>query len=288
MSVVVELELEPEDQIFSTERVILKVYDRQFSLELRQFKDMGLATKASEEQYATFLRQGSMSQFLEDYAENGRSAYEEWTVPQLEAYFHVQTAQMHDVEVEVYNRLINLQGAYIPKLLADVRIAPQHAATELEASLMEYTEIRGIIVEHIPGFHLLDLVKETPESDWPVICDQAIDAVRKVTDQDFINLDLNTGNMLVRRGEEESTYQVFFIDFALCRFREASDSDEMWRERKRQADEEGAVGYLLADCIAYAKGKKGKKYKGNLPLPWVYTPSSRFDGEYIELHTEVL
>jgi hypothetical protein len=47
------------------------------------------------------------------------------------------------------------------------------------------------------------------------------------------------------------------------------------------------VGYIMKNHISRAKGKKGKKYKGILPLPWEYKPSLRFEGEYIELYENV-
>lgn len=99
-----------------------------------------------------------------------------------------------------------------------------------------------------------------------------------------INFDIKTRNILVRRAEEEPSYQVFYLDFGECRFRGPFDSDEVWRERKRQKNEEGAVGYMMMNAISFAKGKKGKKYKGTVPLPWQYEPSGRFDGEYVELY----
>ncbi|KAK7908956.1 hypothetical protein PG985_014834 [Apiospora marii] len=284
-------------------RMVLKVYDRQFAPELRDFKEQtGTATYESEGQYRAFLRRpAAMSQFLADYDENGQWAYEtdeEWTTPRREAYFHAESAKMHECELKVYDRLVELQGVHVPTLLADVRLAPQGLG-ELEEGeeSAEYTELRAILLEYIPGFPLHDLVTETPELDWAAIGDQAIEAVRKIIDHDFINFDYMPRNTLVVRRDpgdgrdndnesssSSSSYQVFYVDFAQCRFRDPSESDEVWRENKRQRDEEGAVGYLLAGRIAYAKGKKGKKYKGPLPLPWTYTPSGRFEGEYIELY----
>lgn len=73
------------------------------------------------------------------------------------------------------------------------------------------------------------------------------------------------------------------MDLGQCGFRDPSDSDEVWRERKRQKDEEGAVGYIMMNHISRAKGKKGRKYKGTVPSPWNYTPFTRFEGEGIEL-----
>ncbi|KAK8021730.1 hypothetical protein PG990_006868 [Apiospora arundinis] len=298
-------------------RVVLKVYDRQFSLGLREFKDKeGPATCKSEDQYRAFLRHpGAFSQFLADYAENGRFAYEEeeWDVPRREAYFHLATTEMHACELKVYNRLTDLQGLHVPTLFADVRLAPQESGLVApqedlgkggESLLVENTELRAIMLEYTPGFLLSKLATEAPESDWAAICDQAMDAVRKIIDHDFINSDLLPRNTLVVRrdrhgdsggggvsdGEEDSScnspsceYQVVYIDFAQCRFRDESETDEIWRETKNQRNEEAAIGWLLESHIAYAKGKKGKKYKGPLPLPWTYTPSNRYEGEYIEL-----
>jgi serine/threonine protein kinase len=285
MSIVVVLELEQRDRTSPCPRMALKIYDRQFSPELREFKETGPATTLSEDEYTGFLRLGSMSQFMVDYEENGQWAYDDWDVPQREAYFYAEATKMHDIELEVYDRLVDLQGTHVPKFLADVRLTPQHAATGLDENLAKYTEIKAILIEYIPGFPLADLVKRPPESDWPAICNQAIEAARKMIDHDFINLDLSPRNMLLHR-DEELKYRVCFIDFAQCRFRDLSDSDEVWRERKRQTDEEGAVGYRLETSISFAKGKKGKKYKGTAPLPWTYTPSSCFEGEYIELYSQ--
>ncbi|KAK7960329.1 hypothetical protein PG988_011543 [Apiospora saccharicola] len=255
---------------------------------------------------------------MADHGEHGQWAYEtdeEWTTPRREAYFHAESAKMHECELQVYGRLVELQGVHVPTLLADVRLASQGprrmiGLEEEEGESVDYTELRAILLEYIPGFPLHDLVTETPESDWAAIGDQAIEAVRKIIDHDFINFDYMPRNTLVVRRQNRaggggnnsdnnehssppsssssasssSSYQVFYLDFAQCRFRDpSSESDEVWRETKRQRDEEGAVGYLLEGRIAFVKGKKGKKYKGPLPLPWMYTPSGRFDGEYIEL-----
>ena len=278
MSVV--LHVEQEGQTAPTPRMILKVYDRRFSAELREFKDAGPATIEAEDRFTAFVREGSMSQFLVDYEESGPWAYDEWDAPKREAYFYARSILSHEIELEVYDRLVNMQGIHVPTLYADVRLAPH---TVQDESLIEYTETRALLMEYITGFTLDNLVTEAPESDWAPICDQAIEVIRKIADNDFINFDIKPRNIIVRSSDEGS-HQVFYLDFGECRFRDPSDSDEMWRERKRQKNEEGAVGYIMMNRISYAKGKKGKKYKGSLPLPWEYKSSSRFEGEYIELY----
>jgi serine/threonine protein kinase len=286
ISIVLQVELEQQDPSDPTPRMILKVYDRQYSPQLREFKDTGPATSASEDEFSRFVRGGFMPQFLEGYEQSGpwdSWAYGEWDVAKREAYFYARSIQSHEVELEIYDRLADIQGIHVPTIFADVRLAPQHGTTGKDESLTQYTEVRAILMEYIPGFPLSGIVTEVPESDWAPICDQAIDVIMRITDNDFINFDIKPRNIIVRRSEADS-YQVFYLDFGECGFRDPSDSDEMWRERKRQKDEEGAVGYIMMNYISRAKGKKGKKYKGTLPLPWEYKPSLRFDGEYIELY----
>ncbi|KAK7956565.1 uncharacterized protein PG986_005787 [Apiospora aurea] len=306
-SIVVVLELNQGDQNASaaaSSRAVLKVYDRQFSRRLRLFHD-GMfkatacpATSASEDQYTAFLRQGSMPQFLARHGDmNEPWPLGEWDMPKREAYVHAECAKRHDRELAVYDRLVHEQGIHIPTLFADVRLAPQQqdapvttAGTRLldDESLAEYREIPAILIEYTPGFPLSDIFNETPESDWPALCDQAVETVRKIVKDDFrhLDMDLEHGLVVRRRGGDEKegeaspSYQVFYIDFALCAFRDADDgSDEEWRERKRAACEEGGVGYLLASRWSWVKGEKGKRYKGSAPLAWTYTPAMAYGGE---------
>jgi serine/threonine protein kinase len=290
MSIVLQVELEHQDSSVPVQRMILKVYDRQFSAQLREYKDTGPATSASETQFCAFVRRGSMPRFLREYEESGpweSWAHGEWDVVKREAYFYAKSTQSHEVELEIYDHLVEMQGIHIPTIFADVRLDPQHDSPEKDESLVQYTEIRAVLMQYIPGLPMNDIVTEVPESDWAPICDQAIDVIRRISDNDFINFDIKPRNILVRRNEEEEVpYQVFYLDFGECGFRDPSDSDETWRERKRQRNEEGAVGYIMTNHISYAKGKKGKKYKGPLPLPWEYKPSLRFEGEYIELYDD--
>jgi tRNA A-37 threonylcarbamoyl transferase component Bud32 len=125
-----------------------------------------------------------------------------------------------------------MQGIQVPTVFTDVRLAPQHSTTGKDKSLTQYTGTRAILIEYIPDFVLSDVVTEVPESDWAPICDQAIEVIMKITNNDFINLDIETQNIIVRPNGGGS-YQVFYLDFGECGFRNQSDSDEVWRERER-------------------------------------------------------
>ncbi|KEQ68880.1 hypothetical protein M436DRAFT_76601 [Aureobasidium namibiae CBS 147.97] len=282
MSIVLKVELEQPSTGIPAQKMILKVYDRQHSLELRKSLSTGPATKASEEQFATFLRGGLLPPFLAECEENGAwvsSVYAQWGVEGREALAYMKSTQSHEVELKVYEQLVDMQGVHVPTIFADVRLPPQHAAMEKDESLAHYTEIRAILMEHISGFPLSDLVTEVPESAWASVCDQAIEIIREIAEHDFINFDVKPRNTIVRPSEE-SLYHVFYLDFGECCVRDPSESDGIWQERKRQRNEEGAVGFVMMNYISRAKGKNGRKYKGTLPLPWEYKPSLRFQGDY--------
>jgi len=281
MSIVLKVELKQPNPAIPAQKMILKVYDRQHSLELRESLNTGLATKASEEQFIAFLRGGLLPRFLAECEENGAWVswvYARWGVGGREALAYMKSTQSHEVELKVYDQLVDMQRIHVPTIFADVRLPPQHAAMERNGSLSHYTEIRALLMEHISGFPLSDLVAEAPESAWASVCDQAIEIIRKIAEHDFINFDVKPRNTIARPSEE-GLYQVFYLDFGECYVRDPSESDGIWQARKRQKDEEGAVGFVMMNYISRAKGKKGRKYKGTLPLPWEYKPSLRFERE---------
>ncbi|THX50990.1 hypothetical protein D6D08_09806, partial [Aureobasidium pullulans] len=200
MSIVLQVKLQQQERHSSSPTMILKIYDRQYSPELREFKHSGPATAETEDEFIAFLRQGCMPQFLLEYEENGPWAYDEWDMPKREAYFYARSSLSHEIELDVYDKLVDMQGIHIPTISADVRLSPQYAVMQQDEGLTEYTEIRAILMEHISGFPLHDIVKETPESDWASICNQAVDIIRKIAENNFINFDIKTRNILVRRG----------------------------------------------------------------------------------------
>jgi hypothetical protein len=214
-----------------------------------------------------------MPRFLLDCEENG--PWGSWAYGGMECaeagdIFLRKSTQSHEVELDIYDRLVDMQGTHVPTIFADVRLNLQHDTTGKDESLTQYSEVRAILMEYIPGFPLSDIVTEVLESDWAPICDQAIEVIRKITDNDFINFDIQTRNILVRRSEEGS-YEVFYLNFGECGLRDLSDSDEIWRARKCQKNEEGAVDYIMMNYISRAKGKKGKPflYPGSTRLPCV-------------------
>ncbi|CAG9977244.1 unnamed protein product [Clonostachys byssicola] len=267
----------------STVKMVLKVFDRRFSSQLREeLKSSGPSTLATEKEYLGFLEQGSMADFVANYNKDYKFTSDDWDSPMQEAHFSLTCARMKETEARIYDYLGDLQGIHIPTFYADVQIASKPVAGEqIHRNLAKYLDVGAILIEYIPGFLLSDMVTESPEPAWPGICDQAIQVVHKIIGHHFVNTDMQTRNVIVRRDGEEN-YQVFYIDFGLCDFRDPLDSDEVWMEYAYQNAEENRIGWSLANAISRAKGKKGKRYKGKLPLPWEFTPSNRFRAQDID------
>lgn len=285
MSVVLKVELEQQNSDVPAPTMVLKVYDHRHSLGLRESLSIGPATKASDEHFFALVHGGFLSQFSEECEENGAWsswAYAKWGVGGQEALAYLKSIQSHEVTLKVYDQLVAMQGIHVPSVFADVRLASQHVTSEENESLTQSPETRALLMEHISGFPLCDLVTEVPESEWAPICDQAIEIIKKIAEHDFIYFDVKPRNTIVRPSEEGS-YHVFYLDFGESEVRDLSESDEAWRERKRQKNEEGAIGYTMMNYISRAKGKKGRKYKGPLPLPWEYRPSLRFESDFVGL-----
>jgi serine/threonine protein kinase len=138
-----------------------------------------------------------------------------------------------------------------------------------------FFEVPGILVEYIDGFSLTDLAVHAPPAVWQSVCDEAIRIVNLIGDHGILNDDVKTRNVLVRakRRRAASThsingsdapngagtrnandaaigggcehYDVVFIDFGHCRFREADETDAEWMHKKNVRDEEGAIGVVM-------------------------------------------
>jgi RIO-like serine/threonine protein kinase len=84
----------------------------------------------------------------------------------------------------------------IPKFLASVHLPS--CDTDIPQKFLKYFDIRGILMEYIEGFSLSELKTKTPQSQWQVICDDAIHIVNLIGDHEILNNDVCPENFLVR------------------------------------------------------------------------------------------
>ncbi|CAH0019337.1 unnamed protein product [Clonostachys rhizophaga] len=276
----VEQDQDPFAPGITPQKLILKMYDRRFSPRLREEMDVdGLATRETETQFFSFLDDGGMPGFLPLYPNARSSPTATWSTAQKEAYFALRAADMNKSEVLAYHHLVDLQGDAVPVFHADVQLALRNS---LGQSFRPFAGVEGVLLDYIPGFPLAELGEKVPEVEWPAICEQAIEKVNKIIDHPFINPDMVLQNTLVSGGEGSGQYKVHYIDFGGCFFRPESDTDEMWRQRKRRAWEEGKIGHDLSSSLSVARIDNAKKrYEGRdapdlPPMAWKFMPSNRF------------
>ncbi|UZP44986.1 hypothetical protein NXS19_012798 [Fusarium pseudograminearum] len=97
---------------------------------------------------------------------------------------------------------------------------------------------------------------------WQDIFDQAIKIVDILGDHNILNKDVRLENFMVV--PRPNKYQVFMIDFGLCRFRGDDESDEEWGRDKWMEDEDGYVGQILGRDFR----KIGFEFRYNKSYRW--------------------
>ncbi|KAL1839627.1 hypothetical protein VTJ49DRAFT_1288 [Mycothermus thermophilus] len=147
------------------------------------------------------------------------------------------------IEIKAYDRLRDLQGQCIPRLLAHVRVDLRKLAKDLADSqgfaipddLIDspYCEIRGVLMEYIPGCSLYELrassslpatAPRPPEDaeSWTSLVQRACDVVYEINKHGIILNDCQPRNLVVRRHD----YKPFMVDLARCTFKEELELDD--------------------------------------------------------------
>ena len=234
--------------------MILKLYDRRFATELRDDKGIPPWTLEIEKEYQKFILDGGASEFLarlrshEDLVEEEG---ESWNAAQTEAYLYNYMQNLYDAETEVYQRLKDIQGVDVPKLLARLTLHDSLCSSDLSEGIDKYVDYHGILLELIHGFPLNELATHAPSQTWQSICEDAIRIVNVIGQRGIRNEDVKTRNFIVRHDPVKEKFKVFMIDFALCVLRGQQQDEQSWRRWKALQDEEGAVGFVMQ---RYLKG----------------------------------
>ncbi|KAG5746101.1 hypothetical protein H9Q70_011195 [Fusarium xylarioides] len=214
---------------FQDRLAILKVYDRRCGTYLREYHDKHIPCTAQvETAYQSFLNSGAMGLFLEEMdhdeamSEFPRTSAEIRQGPDGIVKFEASLWRITDrhfrTEAEVYERLKDLQGVLIPELYALVRVVPPGATSA--SPKQDYQTVYGILLQHIPGVNLDDIIEEearpTTQQGWTSLIQKAIDATYEINKRGVILDDSAPRNVVV----ETSTFQPFIIDFAQCFFKD--------------------------------------------------------------------
>ena len=273
MSLVMEVMLEMKSGLET--RAILKLYDRRFATGLRRRERVKPWTPTFEELYKQYVLSGRAKKLFEDLDElsddeksdDDTDNDEEERDPNLktgqeEGYLHHYCRKLYANEVRAYESLRDLQGCMIPKFLVAVRLS--YPDTDIPHHLFEYFDTRGILIEYIDGFDLLDLQTKAPQSKWQAVCEDAIHIVNRVSNHGVLNLDVRPENFLVKKSECGETFQVFQINFAQTDFMDNMPWG-VWEECQAGIDEEGAVGLVMQKLLG-----GGFKYKPSFKFRRVF------------------
>jgi hypothetical protein len=242
---------------------VLKLYDRRFGPDFRtiegtysphtsedeaiwqEYVHKGMAApffhRIEEDQAASLLPLGP-----DDYYEaswEGRAQYEGGLQHRVLQYF--------DTETETYDKLIDLQGAYIPMMLAHVCVSqplPDLAETEV------YFRIPGILIQFIDGrslWRLADRPNAPKEEELGGIIQMAVDIADAINDRGVIMGDCRPQNVIVER----ETRQPFIHDFAQCCFKETcvydpdDPNDQGYQDSVYQHGNPKAIGMVMATRV---------------------------------------
>ena len=220
---------------------ILKLFDWRYAIQLREDHGVGQWNLYREEAYRALVEKGEATEVVSDLEDNNSITKYPLDAAYEEGFLFDYCRDLYSCEVEAYSRLKDLQGKNVPRFFADILFH--------DSSTEHHIGVRGILLEFIDGYDLTDIAKYAHRSSWQRICDETIRTVNLISNYGILNEDVKPHNVLVRSHNTLSERDIVVIDFAQCKFREASQPEAAWRHEKWRQDEEGAIGYVMAQRL---------------------------------------
>lgn len=230
----------------------LKMYDWRFSAQLRSDNGIEPWREEFSREYAEMVRRGEVEGFVEKLSDYDwrEETEEDWDEGKNEASIAHESDKMYRAEKSVYDRLGDIQGKMIPRFFGAVEMDVTPEGIALNEQQQRLLQVKGILLEYIPGFSLSKLAENVPPEACQGIVDQGIQIVYALNDHEVLNRDVRPDNFIVRmiKSSDEvgaAEYQVVMIDFGQSRLRGEEETDFAWGRNKWTQDEEGAVGMLM-------------------------------------------
>ncbi|KAF5242040.1 hypothetical protein FANTH_8875 [Fusarium anthophilum] len=233
----------PRAHAHAPSRAILKLYDRRFGSSLRRSqKGKHLPCRVQDEAaFCSFVDRGNMGPFINEIEEDRRtellpnSAADRRLEPEGQAKFEAALwweARSHfETEVEAYKRLKDLQGVFVPRLYASVRLSSSSASGEMSAYYS-----------------------------------RAVQGAYEINQRDILLKDSCPRNVVV----DADSHQPFIIDLAQCYFKDQLFKDwehfgfgegqedwtpeAQWCESVRCRDNPGSIGLPIQSKLKRVKG----------------------------------
>jgi hypothetical protein len=269
----------------STIHAALKLYDRRFSEDLRDVSGKHMPhTSIQEIAFRAFTRHGMLTPFLRELEEEKKTEhvpsrpgdfFDKTTVEgraKFEAALWYKCTEHSQCETQAYERLRDLQGKLIPRMLAHVRLVAGEADISIPEDLQgmaEYFEVKDVLLEFVDGYSLGDiatspLAPSDPETlHW--IIQSAADAAHEVDKHGVLMQDCSPWNVVV----DKQSQTPYIIDFAQCYFKDQLtklwlesgwDEDEDWHpdieywQRVSQSQNPAAIALVAGMCVKKENG----------------------------------
>lgn len=180
---------------------------------------------------------------------------EGWSAAENEAYLHNLCNDLYATEVQAYTVLGDLQGKQIPKLYSSATVplgcSSQRVKSNHEAQAQGFFTIKGLLLEHVPGPTMTEMMNTIPRHSWQQVVDQAVHIVHLYSQLHVLNKDVRCSNFVVNETVPDGhEHRVVMLDFALCEFKSPNQSEHDWGRAKWTQDEEGAIGAVMKTKLA--------------------------------------
>lgn len=245
------MRVEVEDQ-----QMVLKLFDRRFSRQVRQQMVIDDWTQEDEDSYIAFVRSGEVWELIarhKDMTTISRS----FSAAQKEVFLYHCMKECYNAEKDAYERLCYHQGGQIPELVDWVKLSTA-SGEDADEEFDELLDIPGLLLEYVPGIRF-DHINETnlPMEEWQGVVDQAFCIVHTLHANNILNKDVRPANLIVgstvteeylTNPRKHNRHRVVMIDFAHCLVRDKESKAE-WGEMKWKADEEAKLGEAMREVL---------------------------------------
>lgn len=181
----------------------LKLFDQRFSDQLRKDNGIKSWTRSKEQAYVDSVENGAVFSFLHNLHHTGNfreDTENDWDDAQDEAFLAHELLKLYKSEIAAFDAVREHQGKRFPKLVATVDIDLSTASSTpipAEENGLPPLRVKGILMEHIAGCNLSQIVNNVPRSRWQRIVDEAVSTVLLLGDHNLLNTDVSPQNFLV-------------------------------------------------------------------------------------------